>query len=126
MDGFREPCATCGASLPRNMGAVQSAVGRWADATFPQSDGASILRHLDEEIRALREAHMEAAAEFDTRRSTRDAIAAEAADCLLLLLHFAHKSGFALLDAAIDKHAINTSRTWETDDGGKGYWKHVG
>jgi len=94
----------------------QNEVGEWANVTFPQSNTASIMSHLLEEV-----AELSVAAVNDIRDEAQE----EAADCLLLLLHFAHKQGFSLYAAAAQKLALNQLRTWETDDNGRGHWKHV-
>lgn len=92
----------------------QATVGAWANGVFPDSTPESIANHLSEEVGELLEA-------IFTKSDARE----EAADCLLLLLHLAHKLGFSLADAAGVKLAINHIRTWETEAGEKGYWKHV-
>lgn len=91
----------------------QRKVGEWADRTFPESNSGSILRHLFEEIQEL-------ASVPDLQDASE-----EAADCYLLLLHLAHKNGFDLKAAAVEKMARNILRTWETEAGAKGYRKHV-
>jgi NTP pyrophosphatase (non-canonical NTP hydrolase) len=97
---------------------LQQSVGEWADKTFPQSDWRSIVAHLESEVEELSGA-------LYTDADGRGDYEEEAADCLLLLFHLAHKEGFSLIRAAARKHAKNLTRAWETDDGGKGYWKHV-
>lgn len=103
------------------MDGFQREVGEWADRTFPRSDWFSICGHLREEATELSEALGATAHDQKADAEART----EAADCLLLLLHLAHKEGFDLLAEARAKHAVNVARTWETDDGGKGYWKHT-
>lgn len=97
---------------------LQRGVGEWGKRTFPQSHAGSIVKHLTEEVAELRAA-------VERMPLATDAHAEEAADCLLLLLHLAHRSGFSLFDAAVVKFSINRQRTWETDGGDKGYCKHV-
>lgn len=76
-------------------------------ATFPNSTERSVLAHLAEEVRELL-----------TRPS-----AEEAADVMLLLLAFADKHGFDLLEAADAKLQINKAREWGyVEDAG--YSKH--
>lgn len=99
----------------------QREVGAWADGTFPQSDWHSIITHLRAEVDELREAVGQSPSYEPVSVEARK----EAADCLLLLLHFAHKEGFDLVAEARIKHEANMRRTWETDAGAKGYWKHV-
>lgn len=92
---------------------LQRTVGEWGASVFSQATNDSILRHLRDEANELVSA------------ASPDALAEEAADVLLLLLHLAHRNGFSLFDAAVVKHAVNTKRTWEADDNGRGYRKHV-
>lgn len=96
----------------------QHQVGAWAERTFPASDWRSVVTHLQEEVEELSNALYP---DLDGRGDYRE----EAADCLLLLLHLAHKEGFSLMEAATQKHRENVCRIWETDDNGRGYWKHV-
>lgn len=104
----------------------QREVGEWGEATFPESNAVSIARHLNEEVRELQIALDSAVVTaFSGLRIDESSIREEVADCMLLLTHLAHQIGFSLFDAAREKHAVNTLRTWEADDGGKGYWKHV-
>lgn len=91
---------------------LQRAVGEWGNATFPTSTTDSILAHLRDEVAELSEAE-------PTHR------AQEAADCLLLLLHFAHRHGFSLFDAAVVKAAVNAKRTWQTEVNERGYMRHI-
>ena len=101
----------------------QREVGGWADQTFPDSTPYSIICHLQEEAHELRFVIDTALRNYDT--VDESGLQGEAADCLLLLLHLAHKRGFDLLRVARQKHDLNSGRTWETDAGEKGYWKHV-
>jgi NTP pyrophosphatase (non-canonical NTP hydrolase) len=97
----------------------QREVGMWADRNFPQSTSQSICDHLIEEATEVDDAVDERAGH------THADIAVEAADCLLLLLHLAHKEGFDLVAATRAKFQRNQQRTWESDDHGRGYWKHT-
>jgi NTP pyrophosphatase (non-canonical NTP hydrolase) len=110
--------AMSGMELQRRMDMFQERVGIWADGTFPESDWRSIVAHLQEEVQELSSALYEDA---DGRGDYRE----EAADCLLLLLHLAHKEGFSLMASAMKKNGENQRRGWETDDNGRGYWKHI-
>lgn len=87
----------------------QTAVGTWADSVFTQSTPQSVCAHLSDEVVELKEAPDDPS---------------EAADCLLLLLHLAHKQGFDLLAEAQRKHEINTQRNWGRPDE-RGVVKHI-
>lgn len=80
--------------------ALQVRVCTWADRTFPRSTPKTILKHLKEEVRELCKARGIAKMEE------------EAADVVLLLLHFCHKRAFCLEDAARRKFAVNQRRIW--------------
>ena len=80
---------------------LQRAVGEWADGAFPHATPETIVAHLRDEVNG------ELAPEADPD---------EAADCLLLLLHYAHKRGFSLIDAALDKFEVNRNRRWAVPD----------
>ena len=95
---------------------MQAEIGAWGNETFPQSTSDTILAHLQEEIAEL-------TAEAESERSSDYRI--EAADCFLLLLHFAHRKGFSLFDAAMAKMAINRQRQWKTTPEAAGHFKHV-
>lgn len=79
----------------------------WQRETFPQSTTESVLSHLREEIQELQD----------------DRSPEEAADVLLLLLAFADKEGFDLLEAARRKMIINHVRQWTVTAQG-GHTKH--
>lgn len=94
---------------------LQLATGTWADETFPQSSPDSIIAHFREE------AH-----EFADGSPDKDpGDPEEAADCLLLLLHHAHKCGYSLLDEAAKKFRKNRMRKWATKPNAEGYFKHT-
>lgn len=78
------------------MKTFQREVGEWGDKTFPGSTPNSVVAHLIKEIIELSESH-------DPE---------EGADCLLLLLHHAHKYGYDLLTEARKKFEINKKRRW--------------
>ncbi len=86
--------------LKADMRLFQAAVGSWADTTFNKSTLETIINHLKREIVELEQS------------KTPD----EAADCFLLLLHFAHKSKFNLFGEARKKHDINMNRKWGEPD----------
>lgn len=82
------------------MDAIQLEIGQWGDKTFPQSSPRSVLAHFKKESKELID----------------DETAVEAADCAMLLLHFAHKMGFSLNDQIRQKFEINKGRTWGAPD----------
>lgn len=78
----------------------QQMVGEWSDNTFKRATLSSITSHLKREAQELNESD--------------DAL--EAADCFLLLCHHAHRSGYNILEKALEKHEINKARQWGEPD----------
>ena len=78
----------------------QAEVGAWADKVMSQSTNESICKHLIKEAKELAVSYQ----------------AEEAADCYLILLHFAYKNGFDLLAAAKEKHEVCKRRKWGKPD----------
>lgn len=99
-------------SAKREFDAFQAEVGKWAKATFPGSTDRAKLEHLKKEVAELQKA------------TTEIDMAEEAADCLLILMHFSQAHRFSLLGAAIEKHAINLERKWGEPDA-DGVVEHV-
>lgn len=97
---------------------MQQRVGDWGNRTFPESTTRTILAHLKDEIKELDDVDKLIPLATDAHQE-------EAADCLLLLLHFAHRRGFSLFDAAVVKAAINEKRVWQTEKNASGYFGHV-
>ena len=93
----------------------QNEIGAWGDVTFPQSNIDTVAEHLAEEVVEF----------FDDYRAGNESQEEELADMFLLMLHFAHKSGFDLAEAAERKMAINRARTWNTEPEPEGHFKHV-
>ena len=91
----------------KSLDELQREIGEWGDATFPMSTIDSVMSHLSEEFVEF----------FDDWRNGRDEQEIEAADCLVLLMHYAHKNGFSLSDAVERKMSINRTRTWSTTPG---------
>lgn len=87
---------------------IQHEVGTWGDRTFPASTSNSVIAHFLREVK-----------EFVDEPSPE-----EAADCLILLLHHAHKNGYSLNRALKDKFAVNRARTWGMPDA-QGVVEHV-
>jgi len=110
--------------------AFQDAWGEWADKTFPKSDLESIASHFREEALEFAGGDIPVIDEnqhmgvFEHIPPSHDP--EEAADCLLLLLHHAHKAGYNLMAEALKKAEINIKRDWDTtDEGGHGHFKHL-
>lgn len=99
--------STADAPYPIGLDRFQREVGEWADGVFDKSSKHSVVAHLRREVEELAaRAHLGPPWEE----------AEEAADCFLLLLHFAHKMGFSLIDAATEKFAENRTRKWGAPD----------
>jgi NTP pyrophosphatase (non-canonical NTP hydrolase) len=92
---------------PIGLDAYQRKVGRWAESVFTQATPASIAAHLAREVEELRAV---------THLGPPEGEEEEAADCFLLLLHYAHRRGFSLLDAADRKFTENKLRRWGQPD----------
>ena len=86
-----------GPNQQEGLNTFQEEVGSWADSTFPHATVASILAHIREEV---------------TEELRAEADPSEAADVLLLLLHYAHKRDFDLFQEAQRKLSINRMRAW--------------
>lgn len=97
-------------------GEIQRMTGSWSNHKFPQTDSVAVCKHLKREIDELTTAVADDAA---------ISIEVEAADCLLILMHLAHKTGFNLLSAAIDKYVVNLGRTWATEPDADGIYPHI-
>lgn len=85
----------------------------WQHETFPHSTAATVTSHLIEELHEI-EALYHAGLEPDP---------IEAADVLMLLIAFADKAGFDLIQVARDKLEINKRRKWTVTAAG-GHTKH--
>lgn len=91
----------------------QAVVGEWAAKTFPASTPESILKHLRDEVDELLGSVTDGSPE-----------PMEAADCLILLVQFAHRMGWDLLEFSERKHEINLNRKWGAPDA-RGVVRHV-
>lgn len=98
-----------GNRMGKTLREMQAEIGAWGDATFPRSTADTVLSHFREEADELLFAGTGPAG------SPADFAPEEAADCLILLIQFAHKCGFRLADAAEAKMQINRARTWKVD-----------
>lgn len=86
-----------------DMNDFQKRVSAWQDKTFPWATADSVIAHLKREM-----------VELDEDRTEE-----EAADCLLLLIGFANKTGFDLFQAAEEKFKVVQLREYgEPDDEG--------
>lgn len=82
------------AKAEQTLDEFQEQVGVWAEKTFPTYTKETVLIHFMREAKELKESQS----------------IAEAADCMLCLLHFAHKSKESLLHHTTEKHLINHNR----------------
>ena len=87
----------------------QDNVGKWAEKTFPQSSQESIIAHLRDEV------NNEIGVDCDPD---------ELADCVMLLLHLAHKRGIHLDQEMRNKFSKNKERKWGNVNS-KGFWEHI-
>lgn len=91
---------------------LQTEIGSWSDITFPNSTPETIMRHLDKEVVELKDAH-----DVDGLfPKTKSDLPYEVADCIMLLLHLAHKKGFSARDAIREKFEICKKRKWGPPD----------
>jgi NTP pyrophosphatase (non-canonical NTP hydrolase) len=102
---------------------LQRDVGEWGNRTFPAATNESIFAHLRDEVDEVDFAVNDLRNPFHHPPEDLFALGEECADCLMLLLHLAHRNGFSLIEEARKKFAINQQRTWTTDSG-NGYIKH--
>jgi hypothetical protein len=104
---------------------LQQVICEWGDETFPNGTVDAVLCHFFDEVVELAQAAgmiddlFSALIDRKKNQDDRPRLAdesLEAADCVMLLLHFAHKRGFNLLDEVVKKFEINKTRTWEQPD----------
>jgi NTP pyrophosphatase (non-canonical NTP hydrolase) len=95
------------------MNDLQTRHGYWQQRAFGDSlTDQGLISHMKREI-------------LEIEKATRnEEIEEECADLLLLLLGFAHKKGFSLLDASEAKFAKVQKRTWNQPDA-EGVIEHV-
>jgi len=115
-----------------NLDLFQEQVGIWAEVTFPESTTHTVLAHLTEELLELRGVPKEtipdimAVIEAYEDRDVRTNDAEEAADIGILLIHFAYKLGFSLMDEMWAKALVNKKRFWnQTAESVGGHFKHL-
>jgi NTP pyrophosphatase (non-canonical NTP hydrolase) len=83
--------------------ALQKEIGAWSDKTFPNSTPETMMRHLKKEVKEL----------WD---SNDQEVAHEIADCIMLLLHLAHRKKVSARDAIREKFEICKKRKWGKPD----------
>lgn len=83
--------------------ALQKELGDWCDKTFPNSTPETIMRHLKKEVKEL----------WESNAADRPH---ETADCIMLLLHLAHKDKTSARDRIRDKFEICKKRKWGKPD----------
>lgn len=84
----------------------QRVVGEWAEETFKDSDRASHIKHLKEEVEELAKAK-----DFNNLKE-------ECADILLIVFSLAHREGFDLEEVAMSKFHTCLHREWKTNEEG--------
>ncbi len=94
--------------------AFQQAYGEWASKNWPNATLDTICSHFREEAAEF------AGYEDDYQKPEPSHNPEEAADCLLLLLHHAHRAGYNLMGEAIRKAKINIKREWDHDNPAEG------
>lgn len=113
--------------MKETLDGLQKMWGEWADNTFHEATLDTIASHFREEAKEFAgglEPIMDAEGDYyETLPPSHDP--EEAADCLLLMMHHAHRSGYSLWEEALKKIRINKARSWDTTDEGKhGHFKH--
>ncbi|RMF58299.1 MAG: DUF550 domain-containing protein [Calditrichaeota bacterium] len=88
---------------------IQNEVAHWADEAFPESNDDTILSHFREEV-----------GEFLDNPSPE-----EAADVVMILMHYAQRHGWNLLDECARKLEVNKARTWSKRPTDAGHYTHV-
>lgn len=85
---------------------LQTEIGSWSDATFPNSTPDTMLRHLVKEVSEL----------CDAEKLNDPGLPYEIADCIMLLLHLAHRKKVSARDMIREKFEICKSRKWGPPD----------
>lgn len=88
--------------------ALQTEIGSWSDQAFPQATLHSIKKHFEKE----------------SKEFVESGDPSEIADCVLLLMHYAHRQGYNILEEVRKKHEINKTRVWGKPDA-DGVVEHV-
>jgi NTP pyrophosphatase (non-canonical NTP hydrolase) len=108
------------------MSDFQREVGEWGNITFTEATTASMCAHLKREVIELDDAARRLrtfAPGYDPVQRRKD-LAEEAADCLMLLLHIAHRNSIDLEEAARQKFEVNKRRQWGKPDA-DGVCEHI-
>lgn len=108
---------------------LQEVTGEWAERTFPDSTPEGVAAHFIEEAiefaRAAGLSHETILGIADKVKDKPVGVAAEeAGDCVLLLCHHAHKTGYVVLDESGKKLRRNMKRQWATKPNADGYFNH--
>lgn len=106
----------------KNTDDLQRLVGEWSVETFDQKRDATKVFGLGSAMHLIQEAEELAIAIRNNESVER--IAEEAADCFSLLCGIAHRRGFSLHDALVEKFQVNKNRQWGDVDE-KGVIHHV-
>lgn len=88
------------------MDQLEEAIGIWGDETFTQSTRYSVLCHLRKEMKEF----------WDSIDEDCFCDPVEAADIVILLMHYARKAGFNLTEEIEKKFAIIQQREWGEPD----------
>lgn len=115
-------CVVCAAGKPSEqhpiiekeaLDALQTEIGSWSDTTFPNSTPRTMFLHLQKELRELED---ELGADEIFPNAKTKGTAHEIADCIMLLLHLAHRKGISARDAIREKFEICKKRKWGPPD----------
>lgn len=104
--------------MSRTLDELQKAVGEWGVSTFPHSTVETIHLHLMREVDELgadleKWDRQQRPVKSDVHWPT---VVEELADCVLLMLHIAHRRRFSFGAVLEQKFAINQTREWGEPD----------
>lgn len=101
---------------------VQREIGDWCTKTFDKKRNHDketccfgIIHHLYKEVNELL-VELKKVFRFYFPESTIEDTFSEAADCMIILLHYAHLNEFDLLDEVRKKMEVNYKRKWGEPD----------
>lgn len=92
--------------------ALQTEIGSWSDVTFPTSTPETMIRHFLKEAQEVEDAHRADGLFPNSKKE----LPHEVADCIMILLHLAHRNGFSVRDAIREKFEICKNRKWGPPD----------